>query len=374
MKLVTRNLVPNGPGSVKLLPQIEDDLWDAYNLIAVGDTVEAVTVRKIGGRDTERVKMTLEIAVQFVEYDKEGSLMRVRGKNQTKNEYVQIGQYHTLELEIKRPFILRKEVWDWPALDRIEQSCDETAANADLAVLLMQEGLAHLFLVGRSVTATRARIEVPIPRKHGCAMAAYDTALNDFFGRVLDAFLNHVDFGLVQCVVIASPGFTKDQFRDYMLLQATRRGDMQAVTENKARIVLARAPSGYPHSLKDVLGEKSVMAQIKDTKAAQEVPAMQEFYDMITKDSDRACYGPKHVELANERLAIKTLLLTDTWFRSPDVAARRKYVDLAESVKKLGGTVRVFSSMNVSGHQLEQATGIAAVLRFPLPDLDHIEM
>ncbi|KAK1678721.1 hypothetical protein QYE76_039569 [Lolium multiflorum] len=156
-----------------------------------------------------------------------------------------------------RPFILRKEVWDWQALDRIQQSCDDTAANADLAVLLMQEGLAHLFLVGRSVTATRARFEVPIPRKHGCAMAAYDTALNDFFARVLDAFLNHVDFGLVQCVVIASLGFTKDQFCDHMLLQATCRSDMRAVTENKARIVLSRAPSGYPHSLKDVLGEKS---------------------------------------------------------------------------------------------------------------------
>jgi protein pelota len=93
MKLVKRNLVPNGPGFVKLTPEIEDDMWGsrltcAYNLIAVGDTVEAVTVRKIGGRDTERVKMTLEIAVQSVEYDAEGSLMRVRGKNQTKNKYV----------------------------------------------------------------------------------------------------------------------------------------------------------------------------------------------------------------------------------------------------------------------------------------------
>jgi protein pelota len=65
--------------------------------------------------------MTLEIAVQSVEYDAEGSLMRVRGKNQTKNEYVQIGQYHTLELEPKRPFVLRKEVWDWPKLERINQ-------------------------------------------------------------------------------------------------------------------------------------------------------------------------------------------------------------------------------------------------------------
>ncbi|XP_048533822.1 protein PELOTA 1-like [Triticum urartu] len=381
MKLVGKSgksLARDGPGSVKLVPEVDDDLWDAYNLIAAGDAVEAVTVRKITkswGRTSERVKLTLGIAVESTDYDKEGSVLRVRGKNLSKNEHVQIGQYHTLEIELRRPFLLRKEAWDWPALDTIRKSCDETGANADLAVLLMQEGLAHLFLVGRSVTATRARVEVPIPRKHGSgAVAAYDTALKDFFHRVLDAFVKHVDFDLVQCVVIASPGFTKDQFRDYMLLEAARRGELRAITEHKARIVLASAPSGYPHSLKDVLAAPGVMSLIKDTRAAQEVPALQEFFAMITKDSARACYGPKHVEVAHERLAIQTLLLTDTWFRNPDVAARRKCVDLAESVKKIGGQVRVFSSMHVSGNQLEQLTGIAAVLRFPMPDLDDIEM
>jgi hypothetical protein len=30
---------------VQLLPEEEDDLWHAYNLIAVGDTLQAVTVR-----------------------------------------------------------------------------------------------------------------------------------------------------------------------------------------------------------------------------------------------------------------------------------------------------------------------------------------
>uniref|UniRef100_A0A453PUV4 eRF1/Pelota-like N-terminal domain-containing protein n=2 Tax=Aegilops tauschii TaxID=37682 RepID=A0A453PUV4_AEGTS len=299
MKLVGKSLARDGPGSVKLLPEVDDDLWDAYNLIAAGDAVEAVTVRKITkswGRDSERVKLTLEVAVESTDYDKDGSVLRVRGKNLSKNEHVQIGQYHTLEIELRRPFVLRKEAWDWPALDTIHKSCDETAANADLAVLLMQEGLAHLFLVGRSVTATRARVEVPIPRKHGSssgAVAAYDTALRDFFHRVLAAFVHHVDFGLVQCVVIASPGFTKDQFRDYMLLEAARRGDLRAITEHK-----------------DVLAAPTVMSLIKDTRAAQEVPALQEFFAMIAKDSARACYGPKHVEVAHERLAIQTLLLT----------------------------------------------------------------
>ncbi|KAL6844110.1 hypothetical protein ACP4OV_025783 [Aristida adscensionis] len=378
MKLVHRDLVRNGPGTVKLLPEEEDDLWHAYNLIAAGDNLQAVTVRKVlrevasGGRDAERVKLKLEIVVESVEYDKEGSVLRVRGKNISENDYVKIGQFHTLELELKRPFVLRKEIWDWLALDTIQQACDPTA-SADLAVILMQEGLAHLFLIGRSITATRARIETSIPRKHGPAIAGYESALKKFFEHVLQALLKHIDFEVVQCVVIASPGFTKDQFRDYLFLEAARR-DLRVIIENKSRLILAHATSGYKHSLKEVLDTPGVMSLIKDTKAAQEVRALQEFFNMLTNDSERACYGPKHVEVAQDRLAIQTLLITDTLFRNADIATRQKYVNLVESVKKYGGTVHVFSSMHVSGEQLAQLTGIAAILRFPLPDLEDIEM
>jgi protein pelota len=38
-----------------------------------------------------------------------------------------------------------------------------------------------------------------------------------------------------------------------------------------------------------------------------------------------------------------------------------------------GGEVSIFSGMHTSGEQLNQLTGIAAVLRFPLPDLEDQE-
>ncbi|RVX07307.1 Protein PELOTA 1 [Vitis vinifera] len=47
MKIIRRDLVANGPGSVKMVPVDSDDLWYAYNLIAPGDTVLAVTVRYV---------------------------------------------------------------------------------------------------------------------------------------------------------------------------------------------------------------------------------------------------------------------------------------------------------------------------------------
>ncbi|KAG0480935.1 hypothetical protein HPP92_011793 [Vanilla planifolia] len=378
MKLVHHDFVLDGPGSIKIIPEDDDDMWHAYNLISVGDFVQANTIRKVlkelasGGRDSERVKLKLEIKVENVDYEKEGSLLRIRGKNVLQNDHVKIGQFHTLEIEPHRPFVLRKDIWDALSIDILQQACDP-AASADLGVVLMQEGLAHLILIGRSITTTRSRIETSIPRKHGPAIAGYESALKKFFENVLQAVLKHIDFKLVRCLVIASPGFTKDQFRDYLLLEAERRS-LRAIIENKSRLILAHSTSGYKHSLKEVLDAPGVMALIKDTKAALEVRALKEFFEMLSNDTARACYGPKHVEVAHERMAIQTLLITDTLFKTADVLTRQKYAKLVESVKNSGGTAHIFSTMHTSGEQLAQLSGIAAILRFPLPDLEDIEM
>nr|VDD49948.1 unnamed protein product [Brassica oleracea] len=213
----------------------------------------------------------------------------------------------------------------------------------------MQEGLGQIFLVGRSVTSSCARIETSIPRKHGPAIAGYESA-----------FVKHVDFSVVRCAVIASPGFTKDQFHRHLLLEAERR-QLRAIIENKSRIILVHTNSGYRHSLGEVLNNPNVMNMIKDAKAGKEVKALNDFFTMLSNDPARACYGPKHVEVAHERMAVQTLLITDELFRNSDVKTRKKYVDLVESVKDSGGEAFIFSSMHVSGEQLAQLTGIAAL-------------
>ncbi|XP_019150992.1 PREDICTED: protein PELOTA 1 [Ipomoea nil] len=378
MKIVRRDLIPKGPGSVKMVAEEADDLWIAYNLIGEGDTVLASTFRKVlredasGGREAERLKLKLQIKVEAVEYDKEDSTLRIRGKNILENEHVKIGAFHTLEIELHRPFVLGKDVWDSLALEALRQAADP-AASADLAVVLMQEGSAQIFLIGKSVTISRSRIETSIPRKHGPAIAGYDKALTKFFNNVVDAFLKHIDFNVIRCAVIASPGFTKDQFHRHLLLEAERK-QLRPIIENKSRIILAHTTSGYKHSLKEVLDAPNVMNMIKDTKAAKEVQALKDFFNMLSNDPDRACYGPKHVEVAHERMAIQTLLITDEVFRNSDVATRQKYAYLVNAVKSSGGTTHIFSSMHVSGEQLTMMSGIAAILRFPLPDLDDIEM
>ncbi|KAL5998546.1 hypothetical protein ACLOJK_009489 [Asimina triloba] len=188
MKIVKKDLIPDGPGSVKMIPEESDDLWHVYNLVSPGDSVFAVTVRKImreaasGGRDAERVKLKLEIKVEAVDYDKEGSVLRIRGKNVVENEHVKIGQFHTLEIEQHRPFVLRKNAWDSLSRD------------------ILQQASAFGFLTNKLLTC-----DIPDP----AVSADLAVVLNKFFENVLQAFLKHIDFKIVRCAVIASPGFTK---------------------------------------------------------------------------------------------------------------------------------------------------------------------
>lgn len=228
-------------------------------------------------------------------------------------------------------------------------------------------------LVGSCATIVKARVEASLPRKRGAAAAGYDKALERFFARVYEAASRAVDWATVRCLVIAGPGFAKDAFRAYLDEEARRRSD-KGWLDNRARIVLAHAPSAYKHALKDALESPGVAALVADTKACREAAALAELHRVMASDPSRAMYGPGHVLAAAEMGAVQTLLLSDALFRVRDVAKRRRYAGLVEAVRSTGGEALVFSSLHESGEQLNLLSGVAAVLRFPLPELEDMEL
>lgn len=201
-------------------------MWHAYNLVRAGDTVTATTFRKVapppgagGGVETrgtggggDRVKLTLTLSVLATEYDPAAPSLRVSGANATECAAVRLGAHHTLEVAPGRAFTLGKSAWDAADVDRVRTATD-VAATADLAVLLVQDGLANLVLVGAATSRVVAKIEQSLPRKHGAALAGYDKAVASFHDKVVSALVRHVDWGIVKCVLIAGPGFAKDAVR-----------------------------------------------------------------------------------------------------------------------------------------------------------------
>ncbi|XP_046366313.1 protein pelota-like [Haliotis rufescens] len=372
MKLLHRDIEKNGEGSVTLMPEEAEDMWHAYNLVQVSDSLRSTTIRKVqnesatGSVSVNKVRTTLTIQVEGIDFDTQACVLRVKGRNICENQYVRMGAYHTLDLEQNRQFTIGKHEWDSVSMERIENACDPTQ-HADLAAVVMQEGLAHVCLVTSSMTLVRAKIEVNIPRKRKGMCDQHTKGLNRFYDQIVQAILRHINFDIVKCVLIASPGFVKDQFHEYMTTTAVKN-DYKLLIDNKSKFVLVHSSSGFKHSLKEVLSDPTVTSKLADTKAAGEVRALEDFYQMLQTDPNRAYYGVKHVEKAADLQAVEILLVSDELFRSNDIQQRKRYVNLVDKVRDNGGDVRIFSSLHVSGEQLGQLSGVCAILRFPMPD------
>lgn len=359
-----------------LLPTTAEDLWHAYNLLQKGDLVRCTTVRKVvkesntGSTTSQKKRIMLTIDVHKVEFDPDSLEVRISGRVQSENNFVRMGAHHTLTLELNQNFSVEKVCWDQIYLD-VLQEASNPEGQAEVAAVVMHPGLAHVCLVTGALTITKARIDMNIPKKRTGSDKS-SKALQKFFEAVYQAILRHVDFAKVKVILVGSPGFLREDFFQYLQQEAIRRDD-RPLMENKAKFVLCKASNGHKYALEELFSDPAIMSRMTDTKVAKEVDVLNKFMRMMDTDPDRAYYGYAHIAKAHEQLAIDTLLVTDELFRSSNVKTRRMYVDLVESVRENGGQVYVFSSMHVSGQQLQQVSGVAAILRYPLPGLEDLD-
>jgi protein pelota len=202
----------NGSGFVRLQPEEEEDIYHLYNLLNKGDRIEALTMRNVvkesksGARDRQRVLTKVEIEVVLIEFDAEQCSLRIKGTNVKENEFLKLGQYHTLELELNRPCTLTKDLWDSIHLELLADISDPTS-KSNVAAIVLGEGLAHVCLLKASLTKTCARLERQLPKKRGIGSSqAYDAAVQRFFLDIYEAIKRHINFDIVKVVLVGSPG------------------------------------------------------------------------------------------------------------------------------------------------------------------------
>ncbi|KAF4630483.1 hypothetical protein G7Y89_g7656 [Cudoniella acicularis] len=395
MRLIKQNIERDGSGTVTLLPEEPEDMvhgilysgssrlttfsqWHAYNLIAPTDLLRASAIRRVvtesatGSTTSTRVHTTLLVRVTGIEFDPQAGQLHVSGRVAEENKWVKSGSYHTLDLELQRNFTLEKaEGWDSVALDVVREAVKQDKEGTVPAVV-MQEGLANICLITEHQTVLKQRVEAGIPRKRSGRSTEHDKGLTKFFQLTLETLLRHVDITQPRPLLLASPGFTAAGFQKYIIEEATRTSN-KAILGNKSNFVVVHSSSGHLHSLNEILKSAPVLSKLKDTKYAKETRYMDDFMTMLRKDDGRAWYGPSEVEKAVEKGAVGgggVLLINNSLFRSQEIGTRKRWVALVDKVRESGGEVKILSSDHESGKRLEGLSGIAAILTFPLEDLD----
>lgn len=86
--------------TVTLIPEEPEDMWHAYNLISEDDRVRSTTIRKVqnetatGSSSSSRVRTTLTICVESIDFDTQACVLRLKGRNVEENQYVKVGWTH----------------------------------------------------------------------------------------------------------------------------------------------------------------------------------------------------------------------------------------------------------------------------------------
>lgn len=73
-------------------------MWHAFNLISEGDNVRSTTIRKVqnesatGSSSSNRIRTTLTISVENIDFDTQACVLRLKGRNVEENQFVKVSR------------------------------------------------------------------------------------------------------------------------------------------------------------------------------------------------------------------------------------------------------------------------------------------
>jgi len=173
-------------------------------------------------------------------------------------------------------------------------------------------------------------------------------ALEDFYNEVARVINNQEG---VEGIVIAGPGFTKNDFFQFLSHSFPEKAKMSRI-ENTG--------TGGRVGIREVIKKGILDEMATEGRIVHEMRAMNRVLEEIGKSSSLVTYGKNDVKNAAQAGAVEELMVIDNLVRKEDV---EKIMNLVENLR---GKVMVVSSEHEGGKQLTALGGMAALLRYPL--------
>ncbi|QCC47619.1 mRNA surveillance protein pelota [Halobellus limi] len=354
MRISSRGHGEEGRERMTLVPENVDDLWHLSHVLESGDLVSGDTTRRIQ-RDDEQLRDTggqrehlfVTIEVDDVEFARFANRLRVGGEIVDCSREDQLGHHHTINVEEHDEVTIEKH-FKPDQVERIEEA-EEAAENADVAVATVEEGEAHIHTVAQYGTEERFSFTAPTGK------GEYARPRSELFAELGEA-LSRMD---VDAIILAGPGFTKQDARDYIEENHPEVADLLTVVDTAAV---------GDRGVHEVLKRGAVDEVQTQTRISKEASLLDDLMEGIAT-GEKVAYGIDEVAEAAEFGAVETLLVLDDRLRRERQGDGDWDVDVNEviqTVERKGGEVTVFSGEFDPGRQLRNLGGIAALLRYRL--------
>ncbi|WP_405269316.1 mRNA surveillance protein pelota [Methanobrevibacter sp.] len=342
-------------GIVEIVPETLDDLWHLSHIIEIGDNASSKTTRRIQDntgdklRSDRGVKKTfyLGLDIENVSFHLFTGKLRLTGViTRGPEDLIPLGSHHTLEVKLNTPITIKKERWPKWAIKRLDQAI-EASKKLSAIIVVLEDDTATLGLMRQFGIEYYGPIKGQVSGKRIIDKNRQKNIVR-FYEKVVESIEK---FDSIQNIVIAGPGFVKNDFYDYL---KDKHSDLAEIS------IIEATGSGGRNGISEVLKKGTVEKLTSENRVAMEMSAVDNLLTEIAKNSSKVAYGLKETKKAIELGAVDELLILDTKVASENMS------DAMDMVENMKGEVMVISSEHEGGKQLESLGGMAAILRYEI--------
>ncbi|MHB1829824.1 MAG: mRNA surveillance protein pelota [Candidatus Micrarchaeaceae archaeon] len=339
MRIIRFNNVSN---FLKVEPETIDDLYLLAIIISKDDVVEAHSTRRFRpseGDKGEQKDVMIKISVERAEMDKNAARLRLSGRiiEGTPEEFVTLGSYHTLNIAARDAIDIQKPEWKDYILKRIKQAVLD-AKKPRLGVIVLDDEKAVVsYIKGYGIdimSEIYSRLSKRMKEKD------FEKRREEYFNGIIAAVGNMS----VDMVVIAGPGFTREDIKKYIEEKGLKIGK---------RIVYAPASDAERSGIREVMQSPAVTKVLESEHVKKEFEYMNRL--LLSVRAGIGCYGAGDIGKKMGSRQFSAIIVNDNRINEAEI---KEVLDKAD---KLGIKIEIFNSEDDAGVQLKSFAGIAAV-------------
>ncbi|MBU1930365.1 mRNA surveillance protein pelota [Candidatus Micrarchaeota archaeon] len=334
--------------TIKIVPEILDDLWHLEQIIEPNDLISGSTDRKIKGKDeqqkSERIKLFLKIQVEDAEFHRFSGILRVNGiiVEGKPVHLIDLKAHHSLEINLGEVTTIQKNEWKEHQIQRLKKAVEATQKEPVLLCVLDDE-TASFGILKEFDVEPRGAIRAA---KTGKRFEATDENEKKY----LEEISQKIKEISPKKLVVAGPGFTKENLKKHW--EKTNQKISETVFFESTN---STGITGLNELVKSGALEKIVQA----TQIAQDAQKIEGFLKELATESGLSVYGKKEILEAIEMRAVKELLVLDSLLRQDSTIQ-----PLLQKVEQHKGKIHILNSETDPGKKLEGFGGMVGILKF----------
>lgn len=339
-------------GSLDLIPESSDDIYEISKIIKPEDKIKCFTHRKltIDGKNQQKIGLYLKIKVESFNVDLENGILYAKGRVCEENEYVKIGSYHTLDVELDKKFNIYKDSWNFYDIQLIK-NC--TNGSQDVLFYIFYEKCCVICLVGKNNIKIINKIEIKSKK----------------FDNLLNLIINYVN--KVELIVICS---NTNVCTDFYNLIEIKIDYIKKMSKNqkinlKDFFLKVKLSNDFKNAtnkqiINFILTDKNISRRFNNLKYINDLKELSYFFLEFDKGNLDLLIGKNKIRESLEFGALEKIFFIDEIYKPNEIEKRKKMELFCKDLENYRVKTYVVPVNHFLGERLKEFGGVAGILKF----------